>query len=91
MSREQTLVTEQNEAATFFCGGSRNFARFIDLCDEVFVLHGTKEDIPEPASGLMRRFPSRTLPTRSSITGGWSTGVAEEPRPIGVPTVPDPR
>ena len=38
MSRVQTLVAEQNEAATFFCGGSRNFAKFIDLFDEVFVL-----------------------------------------------------
>lgn len=38
VSRVQTLVAEQNEAATFFCGGSRNFAKFIDLFDEVFVL-----------------------------------------------------
>jgi hypothetical protein len=37
-SRVQTLVAEQNEAATFFCGGSRNFDKFIDLFDEVFVL-----------------------------------------------------
>ena len=32
------LVADQDEAVTFFCGGSRNFAKFIDLFDGVFVL-----------------------------------------------------
>ena len=32
------LVANQDEAVTFFCGGSRNFAKFIDLFDGVFVL-----------------------------------------------------
>jgi hypothetical protein len=32
------LVADQNYGATFFCGGSRNFNRFIGLFDEVFVL-----------------------------------------------------
>ncbi len=50
--RVRTLVADQHEHATFFCGGSRNFSQFIDLFDEVFVLdlivrlHRTKEDIP---------------------------------------------
>ena len=34
----RALVAEQREAVTFFCGGSRNFAKFIDLFDGVFVL-----------------------------------------------------
>ena len=34
----KALVANQNEAATFFCGGSRNFSKFIDLFDGVFVL-----------------------------------------------------
>jgi len=38
VSRVQALVAEQYEPVTFFCGGSRNFLRFIDLFDEVFVL-----------------------------------------------------
>ena len=38
VSRVETLVAEQHEPVTFFCGGSRNFLRFIDLFDEVFVL-----------------------------------------------------
>jgi len=31
-------VADQAHAASFFCGGSRNFDRFIDLFDGVFVL-----------------------------------------------------
>ena len=38
VSRVQALVAEQHEPVTFFCGGSRNFLRFIDLFDEVLVL-----------------------------------------------------
>ena len=34
----RALVADQEEAATFFCGGSRNFPDFIDLFDAVFVL-----------------------------------------------------
>ena len=36
--RVQALVADQHEPVTFFCGGSRNFSKFIDLFDEVFVL-----------------------------------------------------
>jgi hypothetical protein len=32
------LVANQDEAVTFFCGGSRNFPKFIDLFDGVFVM-----------------------------------------------------
>jgi len=34
----KALVADQDEAVTFFCGGSRNFTRFLDLFDGVFVL-----------------------------------------------------
>ena len=34
----QAFVAKKAEAVTFFCGGSRNFAKFIDLFDGVFVL-----------------------------------------------------
>lgn len=34
----RALVAGRDQAATFFCGGSRNFSKFIDLFDEVFVL-----------------------------------------------------
>ena len=38
VEKVRALVADQNHAATFFCGGSRNSERFIDLFDEVFVL-----------------------------------------------------
>jgi len=32
------LIADQTAELTFFCGGSRNFDRFVDLFDGVFVL-----------------------------------------------------
>ncbi len=37
----QAFVTNPEEAATFSCGSSRNFAKFIDLFDNLFVLEST--------------------------------------------------
>ncbi|GAB3014824.1 nucleoside kinase [Nocardioides flavus (ex Wang et al. 2016)] len=34
----RAMAADHRERATFFCGGSRNFPRFLDLFDEVFVL-----------------------------------------------------
>jgi broad-specificity NMP kinase len=38
VSRVRALVADHRAPVTFFCGGSRNFAKFIDLFDGVFVL-----------------------------------------------------
>ena len=38
VDRVEALVANRDEAVTFFCGGSRNFAKFIHLFDAVFVL-----------------------------------------------------
>ena len=38
VEKVSALVADQTHAATFFCGGSRNADRFIDLFDGVFVL-----------------------------------------------------
>src|SRR5579863_223050 len=38
VAKVKALVANQDEAVTFFCGGSRNFAKFIELFDGVFVL-----------------------------------------------------
>jgi broad-specificity NMP kinase len=38
VAKVEALVANQDEAATFFCGGSRTFAKFIHLFDGVFVL-----------------------------------------------------
>jgi gluconate kinase len=38
VAKVNALAADQRHAVTFFCGGSRNADRFIDLFDEVFVL-----------------------------------------------------
>lgn len=38
VSQVQAMVADPNEHASFFCGGSRNFSKFIGLFDETFVL-----------------------------------------------------
>ena len=38
VDKVRALVADQSHAASFFCGGSRNWDRFINLFDGVFVL-----------------------------------------------------
>ncbi len=38
VEKVQAFVANWEKAVTFFCGGSRNFAKFIDLFDGVFAL-----------------------------------------------------
>jgi len=38
VDKVRALVADHDHAASFFCGGSRNFDRFIDWFDGVFVL-----------------------------------------------------
>lgn len=38
VDKVRALVADHDEPVTFFCGGSRNFSRFQDLFDGVFVL-----------------------------------------------------
>ncbi len=38
VDRVRAMVADQSERLTFFCGGSRNFSKFQDLFDGVFVL-----------------------------------------------------
>jgi thymidylate kinase len=52
VSKVRALAADQGPAETFFCGGSRNFHRFIDVFDRVFVL---EVDLPT----LNRRLAAR--------------------------------
>jgi adenylate kinase family enzyme len=38
VDKVKSLIADRRHAISFFCGGSRNFHRIIDLFDEVFVL-----------------------------------------------------
>jgi dephospho-CoA kinase len=38
VEKVNAFVANQDEAVTFFCGGSKNFSKFLALFDDVFVL-----------------------------------------------------
>jgi adenylate kinase family enzyme len=38
IDKVKSVIADHSNAISFFCGGSRNFVRFIDLLDGVFVL-----------------------------------------------------
>jgi len=38
VDKVKALIANQDAAATFFCGGSRNFSKFLELFDVVYVL-----------------------------------------------------
>jgi broad-specificity NMP kinase len=38
VNKVKELATSQSEEVAFFCGGSRNFHKFLDIFDQVFVL-----------------------------------------------------
>ena len=43
-------VDDDSQPATFFCGGSRNFDRFMDLFDQIFVLEIDLETLTDRLS-----------------------------------------
>ncbi len=47
VEKVRRLVANQDDEATFFCGGSRNFKQFIDLFDEIFILDVDAETLNE--------------------------------------------
>jgi hypothetical protein len=38
IAKVKSVIADHSNAVSFFCGGSRNFSKFIDLFDGVFVL-----------------------------------------------------
>ncbi|MCR8848406.1 AAA family ATPase [Rossellomorea sp. SC111] len=45
VDKVKALIDNKDEPLTFFCGGSRNFSKFIDLFDGVFVLEVDTETL----------------------------------------------
>lgn len=64
VEKVRALVADRTHPATFFCGGSRNFSKFIHLFDAVFVL---EVDLPT----LHRRLDARP-------DSEWGGGVPED-------------
>lgn len=53
VERVKAIVSNRDEALTFFCGGSGNVARYVDLFDGVFIL-----EVPD-LDEVMRRIDER--------------------------------
>jgi dephospho-CoA kinase len=45
VAKVRALAADGSQAATFFCGGSRNLRTFVDVFDEVFVLDVDRETL----------------------------------------------
>ena len=80
MGKVRALVADRSEAATFFCGGSRNFSNFIDLFDGVFVLevdlatlHRRLDERPDEEWGGGK-------PTARGLIVEWHEGKEDVPR-----------
>jgi thymidylate kinase len=39
LDKVKSVIADHSKAISFFCGGSRNFSKFVDLLDGVFVLN----------------------------------------------------
>lgn len=87
----QSLVADRSHPVSFFCGGSRNFDRFIDLFDGVFVLHVDLETLksrlasrPEDEFGgkpAERDLVVRLYATKEDIPRNATTIDATKPLP----------
>jgi adenylate kinase family enzyme len=51
VDKVRSLVADQRNAISFFCGGSRNFHHFIDVFDEVFVLDVDPDTLNQRLAG----------------------------------------
>jgi broad-specificity NMP kinase len=51
VDKVKSLVADQSNPISFFCGGSRNFLRFIDLFDGVFVLDADLDTLNKRLAG----------------------------------------
>lgn len=62
VEKVKALVSNKDDEATFFCGGSRNFHGFIELFDEIFILDVDAETLNER---LENRFDNDTGKSKS--------------------------
>jgi len=74
VDKVEALVTDQRRPVSFFCGGSRNFPRFVDLFDDVFVLDVDADTLKERLDARTEgewgaRASERNLTMRVHVTG----------------------
>ncbi|MFB9950303.1 AAA family ATPase [Rhizobium puerariae] len=51
VDKVKSLIADRSRPVSFFCGGSRNFHRFIDLFDGVFVLNVDPDTLKRRLAG----------------------------------------
>jgi broad-specificity NMP kinase len=73
VAKVRRLAATQDDEATFFCGGSRNFKQFMDVFDEIFVLDVDADTLNErldrrPDNGWGKRKSERELILRLHAT-----------------------
>lgn len=89
LEKVRALLADQSHPITFFCGGSRNRRRFIDLFDKVFILEVDPvtlrqrlEKRSEDVFGgklIERTHTLRLLQTRADIPGNAVSIIATAP------------
>lgn len=58
VEKVKAYVANQDEPLTFFCGGARNFPKFIDLLDGVFILEVDRETMNRRIDERVARDPT---------------------------------
>jgi hypothetical protein len=92
VEKVETLVANQDKAATFFCGNSKNSSKFIDLFDGVFILETDLDTLNQRidervaldptdwgAKPVEREIIARLHQTREAIPGSGVTIDATRP------------
>ncbi len=76
VEKVRAYIASQDEAVTFFCGGSRNFSKFIGLLDGVFVLEVDRDTMNRRIEERVARDPTdfgRTAEEREVIARLYAT------------------
>ncbi len=80
VDKVNALVANQDEPATFFCGGSRNFSKFIDLFDGVFVLEVDLDTLNRRLDARPNNEWGGGLPTERELITRWHQTKEDVPK-----------
>jgi len=73
VEKVRRLAANEDDEATFFCGGSRNFKQFIDLFDEIFILDVDAETLNERLDNRPDNDTGKSKSERELILGLHAT------------------
>lgn len=76
VEKVRAYIASRDEAVTFFCGSSRNFSKFVDLLDGVFVLEVDRDTMNRRIDERVARDPTdfgRTAEERAVIARLYAT------------------